>query len=91
VWFATVVRPSGGAAELKGDPRTQLLERFGRWHAPIPALIEETPPEAIICDDAYGHTCFERFSTPRATLLGDAAHGVSEGKSLWLAYPVIMT
>jgi 2-polyprenyl-6-methoxyphenol hydroxylase-like FAD-dependent oxidoreductase len=77
VWFATVAQDKAGAGQASQAAAKQfLLSRFGGWHDPVASLIDQTPPEAIIWDDAYGHTVFEGFSTERATLIGDAAHGV---------------
>lgn len=71
-WFA--VRPS--ATDEPPEPG-ELLERFGRWHGPIPKLIEATAEKRI------GYQPIERLAHPlrtysrgQATLVGDAAHAM---------------
>jgi len=71
-WFATANAPPGGRDAP--DPRPALVARFGGWHAPIPALLEATRPEAILRTDIRDRPPASRWSTRRVTLLGDAAH-----------------
>jgi 2-polyprenyl-6-methoxyphenol hydroxylase-like FAD-dependent oxidoreductase len=71
-WFAVANAPAGG--HDAPDPRPRLRARFGRWHAPIPALIDATPPDAIVRTDIRDRPPVSRWSSGRVTLLGDAAH-----------------
>ncbi|UQA59556.1 FAD-dependent monooxygenase [Polyangium aurulentum] len=71
-WFAVANAPPGG--HDAPDPRPRLRARFGRWHAPIPALIDATPPDAILRTDIRDRPPVSRWSSRRVTLLGDAAH-----------------
>ncbi len=71
-WFA--VRP---AADDDLPEPGELLERYGDWHDPIPALLAATDPERI------GYQPIERLAHPLrtysrgpATLVGDAAHAM---------------
>ena len=71
-WFATANAPAGQRAAEGEKPG--LLQDFGNWHAPIPALIEATPPEAILRTDIADRAPLMHWSKGRITLLGDAAH-----------------
>lgn len=67
-WYAAAraFRSGGGKAEL--------LERFGEWHAPIPALLEATEEDNIWRDHIYDLWPLRQWSIGNVTLLGDAAH-----------------
>jgi 2-polyprenyl-6-methoxyphenol hydroxylase-like FAD-dependent oxidoreductase len=69
-WFATASVPAGE----KDRGKAELLARFGRWHEPIRAVIENTPEGAILRTDISDRDPIERWSEGRMTLLGDAAH-----------------
>jgi 2-polyprenyl-6-methoxyphenol hydroxylase-like FAD-dependent oxidoreductase len=72
-WWASARRREsdgdGPAAE-----KASLLRAFARWHAPIPELVEATPPEAIIRTCLYERVPLARLSAGRVALAGDAAH-----------------
>jgi FAD-dependent urate hydroxylase len=72
-WWASVRRPESDG----NDPATEkssLLRTFSSWHDPITALIEATPPEAIIRTSLYERSSLERLAVGRIALVGDAAH-----------------
>jgi 2-polyprenyl-6-methoxyphenol hydroxylase-like FAD-dependent oxidoreductase len=54
--------------------KQQLLERHKGWMQPIEALIAATDPDEIHRTVIYDRPPVDRWSTKRATLLGDAAH-----------------
>ncbi len=70
-WYATANGAKRGAA-AGGRQRRDVLERFARWHAPIPALIESA--DTILENGAYDLAPLRRWTCGRVTLLGDAAH-----------------
>ncbi|WP_290053284.1 FAD-dependent monooxygenase [Amycolatopsis solani] len=50
---------------------------FGAWHDPIPALLDATPPEALLHHDLYHlGTPLPAYTRGRIALLGDAAHAM---------------
>jgi 2-polyprenyl-6-methoxyphenol hydroxylase-like FAD-dependent oxidoreductase len=51
-----------------------VVERFGNWAEPIPALIAGTEEAAILRSDIYDRPPARRWSQGRLTLVGDAAH-----------------
>jgi 2-polyprenyl-6-methoxyphenol hydroxylase-like FAD-dependent oxidoreductase len=71
-WFAAMSLPEGRAETIPARPL--LIERFGRWHAPIPAVIKATTEERIVVTDIYDRRPLRRWGRGRVTLVGDAAH-----------------
>ena len=72
VWYASANVPEGGRG-ARGE-RDELLGRFGRWPDPIPAVLDATPPEAIVRNDVYDRSVTRRWVSGRIALVGDAAH-----------------
>lgn len=79
-WYAGIrTRPverdaAGRPLRDEPDPRPMLLERYAKWHSPIPALIEATERADLIRTDIYDRPPIDSWSFGRITLLGDAAH-----------------
>ena len=73
-WFAVANAPPGG---VDGSAHTELLARFGRWHEPIRAVLEATPPERIIRTDISDRRPVTSWHRGRLVLLGDAAHAMT--------------
>ena len=51
-----------------------MARDFANWYEPIPTLIEETPHEALIWDEAEDREILDEWGQGRITLLGDTAH-----------------
>ncbi|XVQ84327.1 FAD-dependent monooxygenase [Microbispora siamensis] len=70
--YATAKASAGLRA---ADERDELLRLFGRWHDPIPALLDAADPAAVLRHDIH---CLDAplpaFHAGRVALLGDAAH-----------------
>ena len=74
-WFASARDPeSPGRSEAA--EREMLRERFADWHAPIPAIIDSTAPEAIIRTPLRDIRPLATWISGRVALLGDAAHAM---------------
>jgi len=72
-WYATANAPRG----LRGNPaswKSDLRHHFKNWHAPIPALIDATPEEALLKHEIFDREPLFEWGRGRITLLGDAAH-----------------
>ncbi|MEV7560803.1 FAD-dependent oxidoreductase, partial [Streptomyces sp. NPDC089795] len=63
------------------DPRAELRQRFGAWHAPIPALLERVgrlDPADVLRNDLYDLAGpLPRLHHGRIAWLGDAAHAMA--------------
>ena len=74
-WFATQnAEPGGRDGE---DPRSELLERFSDFAAPVAELLEATPNSAILRNDIEDLERLESWTRGPVTLLGDAAHAMT--------------
>lgn len=71
-WYAAANREAGGVDDT--DPRPRLLEVFGGFAEPVPSMMAQTTPGAIIRHDLYDLHPMASWSIGRITLLGDAAH-----------------
>lgn len=73
-WATATTPPRGGVA----DERAALLQRFGHWHEPIPALIRATDPAAVLRHDAVELARpLPAMHAGRVAVLGDAAHAMT--------------
>jgi 2-polyprenyl-6-methoxyphenol hydroxylase-like FAD-dependent oxidoreductase len=72
-WAGVTKEPRGEEPGPEGH-KQDLLERFGDWAQPVPALIAATDDAAILRNDMYDRPPVRRWSDGRVTLVGDAAH-----------------
>jgi 2-polyprenyl-6-methoxyphenol hydroxylase-like FAD-dependent oxidoreductase len=70
-WFAALATDVPSHYERN---KKTVLEVFGRWADPIPALIAGTADDAILCHDLYDRGPARKWGIGHTTLLGDAAH-----------------
>jgi 2-polyprenyl-6-methoxyphenol hydroxylase-like FAD-dependent oxidoreductase len=72
-WWASARRRESDGQEPAAE-KSWLLRAFSGWHAPIPELVEATPPDAIIRTCLYERPPLDRMSVGRIAMVGDAAH-----------------
>jgi 2-polyprenyl-6-methoxyphenol hydroxylase-like FAD-dependent oxidoreductase len=72
IWYAMWNAAEGG--HDASDTAARLRELFGRWHKPIPAIIDATPAAAVIRNDIYDRRPARSWSQGRVALIGDAIH-----------------
>lgn len=59
------------------DELEELRRRFGRWHDPIPAILESLSGAEVLRHDIYRLPRLRGFVIDRAALVGDAAHAMT--------------
>jgi 2-polyprenyl-6-methoxyphenol hydroxylase-like FAD-dependent oxidoreductase len=74
IYWAGVTKEPRGEKPGPAGHKQDLLERFGDWAQPVPALIAATDDAAILRNDMYDRPPVRRWSDGRVTLVGDAAH-----------------
>jgi 2-polyprenyl-6-methoxyphenol hydroxylase-like FAD-dependent oxidoreductase len=74
LWYATKNRSLDDAEP--GGRKATVLRHFGKWHRPIPDLVEATPEKSILLHPVYKMSSLKRWTHGRITLLGDAAHPI---------------
>jgi 2-polyprenyl-6-methoxyphenol hydroxylase-like FAD-dependent oxidoreductase len=73
-WYTLVPEAADGR-----DPhgaKQAVLDRFGSWPEPTPALVAATPEEDVVRFDIRARRPVDRWSDGRVVLLGDAAHAM---------------
>ncbi|MFF5129367.1 FAD-dependent monooxygenase [Streptomyces syringium] len=74
-WHAVLNAPEGARFP---DPLAEVRRRCGDWHAPIPALLAATRPEAVLHHDIKELVVpVPAYVVGRVVLLGDAAHAMT--------------
>ncbi|MFF0461767.1 FAD-dependent monooxygenase [Streptomyces mexicanus] len=74
-WHAVLNAP---ARTRFSDPLAEVRRRCGTWHAPIPALLAATRPEAVLHHDINELVVpLPAYAVGRVALLGDAAHAMT--------------
>jgi 2-polyprenyl-6-methoxyphenol hydroxylase-like FAD-dependent oxidoreductase len=73
-WYTLVPEPADGS-----DPagaKQAVLDRFGSWPEPTPALVAATPEDDVVRFDIRARRPVDRWSDGPVVLLGDAAHAM---------------
>lgn len=74
-WFAVASVPAG--LQLP-DEHAEVRRLFGGWHHPVAALVEATPPAAVLRHDVHDLAApLPTFVRGGCVLLGDAAHAMT--------------
>ena len=77
VYWEAIYSAEAGGVDGAGGRQADVLERFGDWAEPVPEAIRATPDEAIARADSYTHPVLERWGFGRVTMIGDAAHAMT--------------
>lgn len=70
-WFDQRWSPADGVC---GSPLAELRQRFGHWASPVDEVLAAVGDADVEFFPHYRHRVPRRWSTGRATLVGDAAH-----------------
>lgn len=74
LYWEGIFATEAGGRDPDGGRKDAVLERFGDWVRPVGALVSATDEAAISRADVYDRPPIKRWSQGRVTLLGDAAH-----------------
>jgi 2-polyprenyl-6-methoxyphenol hydroxylase-like FAD-dependent oxidoreductase len=77
VYWEGIFAIEAGRTDPPGGARQAVLERFAGWDHPVEAILSATTEEAISRSDAYDRPTLETWGQGRVTLLGDAAHAMT--------------
>jgi 2-polyprenyl-6-methoxyphenol hydroxylase-like FAD-dependent oxidoreductase len=72
-WEGIHAEPPRGSDPPGGHVKA-ALDRFGSWVEPVAALVSATRDDGIVRADVYDRPPAKQWGAGRATLLGDAAH-----------------
>jgi 2-polyprenyl-6-methoxyphenol hydroxylase-like FAD-dependent oxidoreductase len=75
-WEGTFAAPAGGGEPVE-KRKQAVLERFRGWSAPVETIVQATEGTAITRADMYDRPTSKQWGTGRVTLIGDAAHAMT--------------
>jgi 2-polyprenyl-6-methoxyphenol hydroxylase-like FAD-dependent oxidoreductase len=74
LYWEGIFATAPGGTDPPGDHRGAVAARFAGWVEPVPSIIAATQEAAITRGDIYDRAPVKRWGEGRVTLLGDAAH-----------------
>ncbi len=77
-----------------GQRQRAVLQKFAGWHAPVERIVAATEEGAIMRGDVYDRPATKRWGEGRVTILGDAAHpmtnAVGQGANMTIEDSVVL-
>jgi 2-polyprenyl-6-methoxyphenol hydroxylase-like FAD-dependent oxidoreductase len=77
VYWEGIFRSTAGVTDGPGGRKEDVRARFGHWVEPIRSLIEATDERTIRRSDSYARPVARTWGRGRVTLIGDAAHAMT--------------
>jgi 2-polyprenyl-6-methoxyphenol hydroxylase-like FAD-dependent oxidoreductase len=74
LYWEGIFATQAGAADPEGGRRQAALERFSGWRRPVEDILRATNDAAVNRSDIYVRRPLGKWGTGHVTLLGDAAH-----------------
>ena len=74
VYWEGIFATDAGGSDPPGGRKQAVAERFSGWTHPVGAIIAATDEAAITRSDIYDRPPIKRWGKERVTLMGDAAH-----------------
>jgi 2-polyprenyl-6-methoxyphenol hydroxylase-like FAD-dependent oxidoreductase len=75
-WFACINAPTNNI-QMRGAKISDLLTYFGKYHFPIPQIVENTQDHQLIWSDISDIKPIKQFAFGKIVLMGDAAHATT--------------
>jgi 2-polyprenyl-6-methoxyphenol hydroxylase-like FAD-dependent oxidoreductase len=75
-WEGTFAAPAGGGEPVE-QRKQAVLERFQGWAKPVETIVDATETTAITRADMYDRPTSKQWGVGRVTLIGDAAHAMT--------------
>jgi 2-polyprenyl-6-methoxyphenol hydroxylase-like FAD-dependent oxidoreductase len=77
VYWEGIFATAPGRQDPEGGRKRAVLERFSGWREPVEAIVRATEEGAITRADIYDRPAVKEWGRGRVTLLGDAAHAMT--------------
>jgi 2-polyprenyl-6-methoxyphenol hydroxylase-like FAD-dependent oxidoreductase len=77
IYWEGIFATGPGGRDPEGGRKQAVLERFSGWREPVEAIVEATDEAAITRADIYDRPPLKAWGAGRVTLLGDAAHAMT--------------
>jgi 2-polyprenyl-6-methoxyphenol hydroxylase-like FAD-dependent oxidoreductase len=94
VYWEGIYATEAGGSDPPGQRREAVLAKFAGWHAPVTDIISATEEAAIMRGDVYDRPPTKRWGEGRVTILGDAAHpmtnAVGQGANMTIEDSVVL-
>lgn len=94
IYWEGIYATEAGGSDPPGQRKRAVLEKFAGWHAPVQEIIAATEEGAIMRGDVYDRPRTKRWGEGRVTLLGDAAHpmtnAVGQGANMTIEDSVVL-
>ena len=74
LYWEGIFATEAGGSDPPGGRKQAVLDRFAGWTHPVEAIVSATDEAAISRSDIYDRPPVKRWGEGRATLMGDAAH-----------------
>lgn len=74
VYWEGIFATAPGGRDPEGARKQAVLDRFSGWREPVEAIVSATEEQAIMRADIYDRSPTKRWGEGAVTLLGDAAH-----------------
>lgn len=74
VYWEGIFATDPGGRDPEGGRKQAVLERFAGWREPVEAIVSATDEAGIMRADIYDRPATKKWGEGRVTLLGDAAH-----------------
>ena len=74
VYWEGIFATEAGGKDPEGERKAAVAARFAEWEAPVQTIIEATDGDTITRMDIFDRPPIKHWGEGRVTLLGDAAH-----------------